>query len=284
MQKIIITAVDGYPLSAIYARPTGKSSGTIVLSSATGIKKEFYLHFAHFLVEEGYTILLYDYRGIGGSAPKPLKSSNAFIHEWGTKDMNAVLDYLVNERGHSDIVWMGHSIGAQLVGFLDNQQHIRKVISINAAVGYWAYFPFPMNVVVWTLWYIISPVLIKLYGYGTMKKVGWGEDLPKNVILEWRKWCMSKYYYRMFLRKKLHTDRFYSFTIPTTAIYTSDDYIANDKTAGLMKDFFPNSNYQIQKLLVKKYTTHAVGHIGLFRQKFRNNLWPLLAAEIRKAA
>jgi predicted alpha/beta hydrolase len=284
MQHVTITAADGYPLSAIYASPSGNNIGTIVLSSATGIKKEFYLNFSRFLVEEGYTVLLYDYRGIGGSAPTPLTSSKAFIHEWGTKDMNAVLSYLVSEKGHSDIIWIGHSIGAQLVGFLDNQQHIRKVISINAAVGYWAYFPFPMNLVVWTLWYIISPVLIKLYGYGTMKKVGWGEDLPKNVILEWRKWCMSKSYYRMFLQQKLHTDRFYSFTVPITAIYTSDDYIANDKTVGLMKDFFPNCNYQIKKLQVKKYTPHAVGHTGVFRQKFRKILWPLLAAEIRKAA
>lgn len=51
-----------------------------------------------------------------------------------------------------------------------------------------------------------------------------------------------------------------------------------------MKDFFPNCNYQIKKLQVKKYTSHAVGHTGLFRQKFRKILWPLLAAEIRKAA
>ncbi len=32
--------------------------------------------------------------------------------------MNAVLNYLVNERGITGITWLGHSIGAQLIGFL----------------------------------------------------------------------------------------------------------------------------------------------------------------------
>src|SRR5262245_54866137 len=139
MEKIFIEAIDGYRLSAIFYEPVGKSAGMIVISSATGVKKEFYANFAHFLVQKGYTVLLYDYRGIGGSAPRNLKASKAYMHEWGTKDMNAVLNYLVNEKKLTGIIWVGHSVGAQLVGFLENQQHIRKVIAINAAVGYWGH-------------------------------------------------------------------------------------------------------------------------------------------------
>jgi predicted alpha/beta hydrolase len=276
MKKITITASDGYPLSAMIAKPIDESLQTIIISSATGVKKEFYINFAQFLVNNGYNVLLYDYRGIGESAPKDLKLSDAYMHDWGILDMNAALNYMVEVENLTNIVWIGHSVGGQLVGFLEKPEHIKHIISISAALGYWGYFPFPMKMVVWTLWYVISPVLTKIYGYGTLKKVGWGENLSKNTFLEWRGWCMNKDYYGKFLQEKLHTDKFYDFTVPITAVYLSDDYIANDITAPLMSKFYPNSTFDVLKLQVKRYTSHKVGHSGIFKKKFQNSLWPLL--------
>jgi predicted alpha/beta hydrolase len=198
------------------------------------------------------------------------------MHDWGILDMNAALNYMVEVENLTNIVWIGHSVGGQLVGFLEKREHIKHIISISAALGYWGYFPFPMKMVVWTLWYVISPILTKVYGYGTLKKVGWGENLSKNTFLEWRGWCMNKDYYGKFLQEKLHTDKFYDFTVPITAVYLSDDYIANDITAPLMSKFYPNSTFDVMKLQVKRYTSHKVGHSGIFKKKFQNSLWPLL--------
>lgn len=276
MKKITIYAGDGYPLAALLGVPDGVSIGTIVISAATGVRKEFYGSFARFLIGNGYRVLTYDYRGIGDSAPANIRRSPAFMHEWGTQDMNAILDYIVNDLGLSDVIWLGHSIGAQLVGLLKKPNHIRKVISINAALGYWGYLPYPMKAVVWVLWYVIGPILTRLYGYGVMKKIGWGENLPRNVLLEWRSWCLNKNYYMDFLKSEIQSDRFYNFNIPITAIYTSDDYIANDKTASLMMKFFPNAPSKLIKLDVRKYTTQKVGHTGIFRRRFEEVLWPWL--------
>lgn len=281
MEKITINAPDGYRLSALLGEPGKTPMGTIVISAATGIRKEFYLNFARFLIGNGYCVLLFDYRGIGESAPADIKTSLVYMHEWGTQDMNAVLNYLVLKRGLTGIIWLGHSVGAQLVGLLENKQHIRKVVSINAALGYWGYFPYPMKFVVWMLWYIIGPLLIKVYGYGVMKRIGWGENLPRNVILEWRSWCLSKTYYMDFLRARLQMDRFYNFTVPITAIYTSDDFIANDRTAALMMQFFPNAPSKLIKLDVNKYTAHRVGHTGIFRKRFALVFWPYLLRVIQ---
>jgi predicted alpha/beta hydrolase len=275
MKKVTIEAEDGYPLSALFGQPVTVSSRTIIISAATGVKKEFYLNFARFLIGHGYCVLLYDYRGIGESAPQNLKTSSIYMHEWGTQDMNAVLDYLVDE-GYTAVIWLGHSIGAQLVGLLKNRNHVQKVISINAALGYWGYLSGPMKIVVWLLWYVVGPMMIRLYGYGVMKKIGWGENLPRNALLEWRSWCISKTYYRDFLKNSIQSDRFYNFTIPITAIYTSDDYIANDKTASLMMQFFPNAPCELIKLEVRNFTTLRVGHVGIFRKRFEYVLWPWL--------
>lgn len=280
MKKITIIAPDGFPLSALFGEPTNSSRGLIVIGAATGVRKEFYLNFARFLVENDYRVLLFDYRGIGESATGDIKASPIYMHEWGTQDMNAVLNYLTLTCGFTDVIWLGHSIGAQLVGLLEKKHYVSKVISINAALGYWGYFPYPMRIVVWLLWHIIGPLLINVYGYGVMKKIGWGENLPRNVILEWRSWCMSKTYYMDFLKHKLKASCFYNFTIPITAIYTSDDYIANDKTAPLMRQFFPNAPYRLIKLDVARYTPHKVGHMGIFRKRFAQVLWPWLLQTI----
>jgi len=276
MEKITITASDGYRLSALYSSPATESAGTIVLSSATGIKKEFYINFALFLIAKGYTVLLYDYRGIGESAPRNLRTMDAHMHEWGTKDMNAVLNYLVIEKGLTDIIWIGHSVGAQLIGFLENPEHISRVISISSALGYWGYFPFPMKWLIWGLWYFIGPIMIKVYGYGVMTKIGWGENLPRNMLLEWRTWCLNKAYFRDSLKNILQADKFSHFTTPITAVYMSDDFIANDKTVPLMMKFFPNAPQEILKLSVDEHTKEKVGHTGIFRKKFEKSLWPVL--------
>lgn len=281
MFNITIPAKDGYELSAIYMKPETFSAGTIVISSATGIRKEFYINFSRFLEMQGYTVLLFDYRGIGGSAPEKLKALKCQMHEWGTKDMNAVVDFLVQKEGKTNITWIGHSVGAQLIGFLENKQHIRKVISVNSALGYWGYFPAPQRWLIWGLWYFVGPMMVKIFGYGAMTKIGWGENLPPRMLMEWRKWCLSKTYFKNTIQEKLNVDRFYDFRIPITAVYTSDDFIANDKTVPLMLDFFPNSPKEVYKLPVHKLTNEKVGHAGLFRKKFKYSLWPPLLSLIK---
>lgn len=282
MKNITITAADGYPLSALYGTPVDESRGTVIISSATGVKKEFYLNFSWFLVQYGYNVLLYDYRGIGGSAPKDLKTTNAYMHEWGTMDMNAVLNYAVTERKLTNIIWMGHSVGAQLMGFLQERQHIQKVIAISAAFGYWGYLPFPARWFIWGLWYFVGPLMVGVYGYGNMKRIGWGENLPRNMMKQWRHWVLSKTYFTGCLQQQINADKFYDFTTPITAVYASDDFIANDKTVPLMMSFFPNAPQQVLKLAVENFTREKVGHTGLFRRKFQDTLWPWLVKVIEE--
>ena len=65
MHGIFITATDGYRLSALFGTANGKRVGQIIISSATGIRKEFYINFSTYLIQNGYDVLLYDYRGKG---------------------------------------------------------------------------------------------------------------------------------------------------------------------------------------------------------------------------
>lgn len=276
LQSVSITADDGYLLSALFGCPEIEPIGSVVISPATGIRKEFYINFSRHLLKQGYRVLIFDYRGIGGSAPTRLKEMNAHMHEWGTLDMNAVVNYMVKEKGCTNIVWVGHSVGGQLIGFLKNIEHIGKVIAINSAFGYWKLLPFPKNFMVWSLWFFLGPIMIFFFGYGRMRLIGWGENLPKQMLLQWRTWCLSCNYFQSCIEQTISTDKFYDFTSPILFLYLSDDFIANDISARRMINFFPNAPRAIYKLDVADYTNERVGHIGIFRKKFEASLWPVL--------
>lgn len=279
MEKITIIPADGYQLTAIQMKPVAAVSGYTIINSATGVKKEFYLRFAEYLVQNGYAVLLYDYRGIGESAPKDLRTLQTSMHEWATKDMNAVLDYAVNEKSWANIIWIGHSVGSQLMGLLTNKHHIKKVLAINSSTGYWAYFTFPYNWIVLLVW-TIGAITTKTMGYAPMNRFGWGEPLPAGVFYEWCKWCHSKYHFKEFLIKHTGQPLFYDFSTPIVAIYTSDDYIANDKTVPALLSFYPNAPQKNIKINIGDYGEKKVGHTGIFRKRFEKNLWPLIVGEI----
>lgn len=280
MQTISFTASDGYVLTGLWAVPVADNKGTIIINSATGVKKEYYLRFAQYLVQNSYQVLLYDYRGIGESAPKTLKGFVATMHEWGTLDMNAALNYVVNEKQCEKVTWIGHSVGAQMMGLLAQRHKIEKVIAINASTGYWNYFTFPYKYMVLSLWLFIGPPLTTLHGYAPMDKIGWGEPLPVGVYFEWRKWCLSKHHFKDFLQQHIGESVFTDFTAPISAVHTSDDYIANKRTVPRLLDFYPNSPNKITCIKPGDYGFSAIGHTGIFRKKFENTLWPLLLSEI----
>lgn len=276
MQQYTIITEDGQQLSALYGCPIDGAIGTVLLSAATGIKKEYYLPFSYYLIQQGYNVLLYDYRGIGGSAATDLRLSKACLHEWGIFDMNAALNFLVKEKGLTEITWLGHSMGAQLVGFIHEPHHLKKVIALNAALGYYGYFPLKKRIKIWFLWYVAAPILTTVYGYAPMKKIGWGENLPTGILMEWRSWCTNKYYFRALLRKRLQTDSFENFKVPINVVYCADDYIANDFTATAFMQFYPAAPKFIQKLMTTEFTQEEVGHTGIFRKKFSHCLWDIL--------
>jgi predicted alpha/beta hydrolase len=280
MEKVKFKAIDGYELAGIWVTPIEEHQGAIIINAATGVKKEYYLKFAHYLVQNGYQVLLYDYRGIGGSAPADLKGFTATMHEWGTLDMNAALNYVIHEKNADSVIWIGHSIGGQMMGLLEQRHKIKKVIAINCSIGYWRYFTFPYSIMTFLLWNTIGPLLTAIYGYAPMGKMGWGESLPKGVYLEWRKWCLSKKHFTSFLKENYRKATFEDFAQPIIAISSDDDYIANAKTIKHFLAFYPNSPSTITSIDPAQYGIKSIGHTGIFKSKFQHNLWPILIKKI----
>ncbi|MEM7116117.1 MAG: alpha/beta fold hydrolase, partial [Chloroflexota bacterium] len=110
MKELKIPARDGYELAATLFEAS-ESRQIVLLNSATPVSRQFYRHFAQFLCEQGYTVLIYDYRGIGESAPASLKGFAARMRDWALLDMAGVVDWLSAKYAPDKLIAMGHSAG-----------------------------------------------------------------------------------------------------------------------------------------------------------------------------
>jgi predicted alpha/beta hydrolase len=85
-EKIEITARDGRVLSGLLIAPETPTSSVLV-SPAVAIRKELYIRFAREGAARGAAVLLYDYRGQGGSAGPDIRTDHVRFSEWGRLDM-----------------------------------------------------------------------------------------------------------------------------------------------------------------------------------------------------
>lgn len=153
--EIKISTEDDYTLSALYIRPKNVR-GAVQINAATGTKKEFYLNFARYLAQHGLAVLLYDYRGIGESAPRNLKDFRANLRIWAGQDMTAAFDWLKQQHPEQACFILGHSMGGQLIGLMRNATQADALILVGSSVGYWPLLPFPSNLLYFFIWYLCS--------------------------------------------------------------------------------------------------------------------------------
>jgi fermentation-respiration switch protein FrsA (DUF1100 family) len=102
-QDVWLTTSDGVDLAAWWI-PVPQARGAVIVCHGNAGSIENRLHLAAALVEMGWSVLLFDYRGYGASAGSP--------SEEGTyRDATAALEWVVREQRGLPIVFYGESLG-----------------------------------------------------------------------------------------------------------------------------------------------------------------------------
>jgi len=164
-QVSTIRARDGYPLSGTLYRSDGDPRRVVVINAAIAVPQRFYRHFAAGLSEAGYTALTWDYRGVGASRPKKLRGFKATARDWVFSDMAGVVDWLVAELSPERIFFVGHSLGGQVAGLLDNASSIDGMVTMSAQSGHWRLQGGEQKIVVLFHTWVSLPLLSRLFGY-----------------------------------------------------------------------------------------------------------------------
>lgn len=267
--EVSFTATDGYPIKGILYLPMGQHRGNILVCGATGVQQKLYRRFAEFAASQGYKVLTFDYRGLGESAPKNLKTFQMNYLDWGYLDSAAAVDF-ISESG-KPLFYVGHSFGGHGLGLLPNHSNISAAYTFGSGAGWAGWMPKLEALKVRFLWTFVLPVIVKVKGYMAWSLLGMGDDLPKGVYQAWRQWCQYPHYLFDDPNMQYMKEKYAKLDLPCVFATAMDDPWAPP----ISRDAFVKAYCNAK--LIKRNITHkekgkTIGHMGYF-QKNMEWLW-----------
>ena len=227
-------------LAATVYRPKDKVKTALMIAPATGIKRQFYHHFALYLAESGFGVLTFDNEGIGESLSTTLAKCDASLISWGRHDMPAVLDALQDEFPDASYHLIGHSAGGQLIGLMPNHQALASVFNVACSSGRIKNMGMPYKLKAKGFMDAFIPLTNLTLGYTPADKIGLGAPLPRGVARQWREWCNGAGYIKTAFGKSIHTHYYDDLTMPSLWLGFDDDDIANSENMDDMIQVFTN--------------------------------------------
>jgi len=189
-----LTAADGYALQALHYRPTGQSSGRLIVAGATGVPQRFYARFAQYAAEQGWEVWTLDYRGVGLSSPPTLRGFRMNYLDWARLDLAALVDH-VWAQGGAPLCMVGHSFGGHAFGLLPSPERVQRFVTFATGAGWHGWMPPLERLKVLILWQVLGPLAVHAKGYLAWSLLRMGEDLPRDVFYQWRRWCRWPRYF-----------------------------------------------------------------------------------------
>ena len=274
--NITVPATDGYPLAATLFLPRGAKRHAVLINSATAVPRKIYRGFARFLAEQGFAVVTYDYRGVGGSRPPSLRGFHVRMRDWAALDATAAVDHVRELWPDVPLSMVGHSFGGHAVGLVPNNHAISRALLVAAQAAYWRLFAAPEKYRVVALMRLIGSPVAHALGY-VPGWLGIGEDVPKGVFLEWTQWVMRPRYF--FDDPTLDAlANFPRYRGALLAIGLADDPWATPAAIDLLVSGFTGTQAQRRQIHPRDVGAERIGHFGFFRPEHRDTLWREAAA------
>jgi len=267
--EIQFRSSDGYPLHGTLLRGSGDGPMALI-SSAAAVPRGFYARFAeHLVTQHGFrATLTYDYRGVAASAVPQGWKRPLLMRDWAHFDMPAALHRLEMEAPDHAIVGVGQSFGGQVLALGGRSERFSRYLMVATMTGYWGntkprFRVFSqMNLVGVPL----ATVLGKVPG-----RIGLGQTLPGTVFREWARWGRHPEYF--FADESMDAARrFGEVTTPILAIGLTDDPWGTPKAQHALLKYYNSAPTEIRWISPQE-AGGPVGHLGFFRQSFKETLW-----------
>jgi len=280
METLSLDSNDGTALAARLYPCGGAIKGAVLIGGAMGVRQDYYAPFAQWLATQGFAVMSFDYRGMGDSrAPahaKSLRGFDADLFSWA-RDYDSAIDALRKRAPGVPLYLIGHSLGAQLPGLLRNRAHVDGLLSVAAGSGYWRDNAPQLRRTVLYFWHALVPVATRLFGYfpgKRMRKVG---DLPRGVILQWRRWCLDPRYH-VGAEGAAVREQFEQVRFPVVALSITDDELMTERGTHALINCYANAPRRVERIAPADVKAQRIGHFGFFRDQFQSSLWARSAA------
>lgn len=267
-----IRCADDTPLRATVWRPAQANGCVVQINSALAVQRRYYQRFAQFLAEKGFTVLSYDYRGIGDSLYTHPRLSSATFRDLGELDMAAAVQYVKRQFPGFRHVVVGHSAGAALFGLAANCDQVDAVYAVAAPSAYTGNYGWPHRATVWAFFNLCIPVTTPFFGYFPGQYFGVG-PLPKGIAQQWRHWSQFPDYVVSAEGEPLR-EHYSRCRQPMRFIHLSDDQLfAPLPSVQSVASFYKNAPRQILTITPRSLGVKQIGHFGFFRSMMPVSLW-----------
>ncbi|GAA4863521.1 alpha/beta hydrolase family protein [Saccharopolyspora rosea] len=161
------------------------TSPVILLLPAMGVPARYYRRFVGNLHAHGLSVVTFDLRGQGESAPLPARGVR-FAYQDLIDDVDAVIDVIASALPGAPRFLLGHSLGGQL-GMLHTASRpgrVRGVVLVASGSAWYAAFPG-----IYRLRTLFGPQLVaglaRVLGYWPGHRLGFGGRQPVGLVRDW---------------------------------------------------------------------------------------------------
>jgi len=262
------------PITVRVFESASPAKATVIVPSAMGVAQSFYALFAEWLAGQGYTAITFDYRGIGLSAPQSLRGFEVNIFDWA-RDSEAAIEFAFERSADRPLYWVGHSLGGQLLGLIENRDRLRKVVTVATGNGYWLENSWPTKRRAWLLWFFAVPLATRSMGYFPGKRLGMIADLPRGVIEQWRRWCLDREYVVGAEGDDVRA-AYADVRLPIMSLSFTDDEMMSERSIRSLHALYRNAPLELRRMAPRDVGVERIGHFGFFRAQFESTLWPMV--------
>lgn len=278
MEKLILTTEDHISLAVHLFKPEKDNGKLLLINSATGVKQQVYFSFASYFSEQGFTVITYDYRGIGLSKPKNMRGFQGSMRLWGSKDYKAITQYIRSEFKEYKKYCLGHSVGALILGMNADSKIFEEFVFVGTQNAFVGNLKGITKVEAYLGFGIAQPLTTSLLGYFPAHWFGLGESLPKNCAYDWRTLILNRKSTNRLLEKIENFSE--NLTQKVFVIRAEDDVWLTEKgVLSLLNNTYPHLKPTYRLVTVSESDKKEIGHINFFRS-YNSKLWDIILNEL----
>jgi len=278
MQELKLTASDQFPITAHIFLPEKSNGRLLLINSATGVRQQLYFSFARYFSQKGFTVITYDYRGIGLSKPARMKGFKASMRIWGAVDYKAVTDYIKIHFKDCKKYVLGHSVGALILGMNEDSGIFDEFVFVGTQNAFIGNLKFRTQAEAFLGFGIVQPLTTGLLGYFPAHWFGLGESLPKNCASDWRTLILNRKSTNRLLEKTADFTK--QLTRRVLVIRAEDDgWLTEKGVQSLLNDTYPNLKPVYRLIKTSESEQGEIGHVNFFRS-YNKNLWNIILNEL----
>lgn len=278
MEQIFLKVENNAKIALSLFKPKNSNGKLVIINSATGVRQQIYFKFSEFLTAKAFTVITYDYSGVGLSKPENLKTSSANMRTWGSIDFKTITNYVQKNFPNFEYFCIGHSVGALILGMNPHSIMFKKLIFIGTQKAFVGNLKLKTKIEAYLGFGIAQPVTTKLMGYFPAQWFGLGESLPSGTAMDWRTLILNKKSTNRLLEKL--EDYSKTLTQEVFVIRAEDDiWLTKGGVENLLAETYPNLKPTYRLIKTEESEAKKIGHINFFRS-YNRSLWDIILKEL----